>query len=243
MESAIEKLVMKGDDAGTRMAVKQMTEFITKTLLPNRELAREKDRQLLAASLKELEECSVDKAIGNDMHLHERVSRAKEHAENFRRSMAEHGECLSIADGKALVRDARCSSADVGKCTQKDSNPVGNDKECCDAYAAHEAHIAKCQRSKDEADYAKKQESIITNDVCDQYSQCYSKNLADLRKAESRVKSSEERREWHTIHTIQCLVDTFDNGKVSNEGAKACKTKKHATQEIDFPEAPPKQQC
>lgn len=242
MEDAIETLVTKGDDESTRAAVAQMSDFIVKTLLPNRERARQTDQKLLDSSFKELQECSLDRARMNDMHLDEKMSRANSHRSNYHKYLGKHGECMSVLDGKKLLRDARCHGVDNLKETCHEAVPAKT-KECCDDHHAYEAQSDKCENSKTEADYSQKQVKIVMTDVCNQYSKCYDNNSKKFNEVEKRVKASDARREWHTLYRIKCLVDEFKTGKVSQTAAKDCKEKDYGINQMKYPETPTKETC
>jgi len=261
MESTIETLVTKGDDPATRLAVKTMYSFITNTMIPNREKSQANDQSWLNSQFEGLENCHWDHQTKLDMNLHAKVESAADHKKHYKDSVAKHGECLGVLEGKKLVTDAYCAAVeDVEKLCHCDGRLVGlgshpvdckgapkiaaKDKQCCDAYVEHAQHRAGCENAKYDAKYAQMQHKIIMTKVCKDYDTCYAARSRSYAVTEKSVKTAEELRDWTMLYKIQCLVGAFDkDGKVSQEEAQACKDKKYVVEGIKFPEVPAKAEC
>ena len=49
------------------------------------------------------------------MNVHAEVAAAEDHKEDYKDGLAEHGECLSVLDGKRMVKDAYCAAVSDAK--------------------------------------------------------------------------------------------------------------------------------
>jgi len=265
MESAVEMLVTNSDDPATKLAVKHMTDFIEKTLIPNRERSQALDQKNLDLKLEALHACHLDEVQKNDMNVYGSIDTAKDHKSDYQDSLAKHGECLGVLESKELLKDAYCATVEEGekicKCDkrlvnlgvqrpascpelseQKEIAP--EHKECCDAYVAHEKHNHDCQNHMMDKEFARKQHKIIMSKVCDQYDTCYDEKYKSYTATEKFVKTAEMLRSWKTVSRIQCLIAAFKNGKVSPEAAQACKDRQTISEGIKYPETvPPKEDC
>lgn len=262
MEAEIEMLVTKGDDPATKIAVEQMSDFVVKTLLPQRERSAKADQEMLETHAEQVKMCSPENFRKMDMNFHEDMEMAKMHRDNYQKHSAEHGGCLNVAEGKKMVRDARCAKIEnyeeacklpipkadkeekFQKKLQMKKTTEEETQECCDAHKAHEDHTNECKSSATEAEYASKQHELIMTRVCQQYDDCFTSKSELYGQIEKRVHAHEKRRNWHELYTIKCLVNTFRNGKVAEDEAKKCKTKQYPeAPEIKFPQSPVKQEC
>jgi len=265
METALEKLVTKGDDPATKLAVKTMHSFIEKTLIKNRERAQAADQKLLDSSIQALKHCGLDRKVQVDMNIANKVNIANEHKEDYKDTLAKRGLCLQTLDGKKLVAQAYCSNVEADKtCVcdpqlngvlskfadrldancAKDHEIAKENKKCCDAYVEHAKHDAECDNHKNDAQFAQKQHKLIMSKVCKVYDTCYETRSKEYALVLKQVKKGEETRDWKSLYRIRCLVKAFDSeGKVSKDEAKACKDKEYDTQAIEYPSVPAKDEC
>jgi len=248
MGSSIEKLVTKGDDDATRGAVKTMSDFVVKVMIPNRMRSQKDDQVQLQSKLKALEHCHLDKGVQNDMNLAEKVDRAKGHQTDYTGSKVEHGSCLEVLEGMALVEQAYCHSfEDATRACE--SRHLSSEKmnsiatQCCDAQNQTQRQRTKCEGSTIDIQYAKKQHNIIMNKVCEDYDSCYKTNLKAYTDFETIAKTHEETRSWSELLRVKCLVEKFKDGKVTREAARACKDNKHKINGVDYPAVPGKAEC
>lgn len=260
MEENIEALMLKGDDPATRLAVKHMTDFLVKTMIPHKEKQLRNDQKDLDDRSNQIKECSVQKKRESDMNFHEKMSKAEEHKAVADKGMAEVGHCLNVEEAKKLVKDAHCHDvhdhekkcmchSDLVKATGRSpecKEETVNDpahKTCCDKFAAHGVHQLKCRDAKYEMQYAQRQGAIIMEGVCNEYSACYDKQQTNYKYAEQKAKAHEAHGSLKTLYTIKCLVKTFEGGKVTEKEVKACKEEKHDVTPIKYPETVAKESC
>jgi len=260
MESTIEMLVTQGDDPATKLAVKEMYSFIKHTMIPNRERSHAADQKWIDTRFAELKKCHWNHQMKVDMNVHAKVDSAADHKEDYQDSVAKHGECLGVLEGKELVRDAYCTSTpDAKKRCHCDGRLTGfnlmpvdcsdapkvtpKDKKCCDAYVAHAKHSFDCENAKYDAKYAKIQHKLIMSKVCKDYDRCYAAQYKTYELAEKAVKETEKLRSWTMLYKIQCLVGEFDKGKVTKEEAQACKDKHYEEKHIEYPSVTAKAEC
>jgi len=261
METAVESLVTGGDDAATKIAVKQLQMFITNTLIPNRKRSQQADQKVLDAQFQRLRNCHIDQQIKRDAVASQKVAIAEDHKDDYADSMAGYGGCLEGLDTKALLRDAYCHAVDdVAKachcetkmverfgernvdCSKVPQVSASNEK-CCNAHFEYEKHGADCSELRMEASYAKKQHKIIMSPLCNQYEACYDKQLELYQNTLHVVKEGEKHRSWATIQRMQCLFEKFKKGKVAQPDNKSCKDQVHVVEHISYPTIPEKEVC
>jgi len=251
MVDTIQTLATEGDDKTTKMAKKQLIEFmnnlVVKKMIPGRLRAQKADQARLVASVKQLENCHMDEKALRDMNVGAKVAAAEEHKDDYKDSMAERGECLSVLEGKALVRDAYCASVSDAKdvCANDQVKSLSVNKKCCDARAAYDKHHTGCNTDKANSQFASKQHSIIMKKVCANYYTCYDTKKKDHVFVEKSVKAAFDHRSWAALYRIKCLVVEFKkgDGSVSAAASKNCKNTKKDIQEIDYPKVPEKEDC
>jgi len=250
MVDTIETLVSEGDDKTSKLAkehlMKYMNELVVNTMIPNRLRAQAADQAQLDASVKKLKNCHIDRHVLRDMNVHAEVAAAEDHKEDYKDGLAEHGECLSVLDGKKMVKDAYCASVSDAKdvCANDQLKSLSVNQKCCDANAAYDKHKLTCQTGKSNAQYASKQHEIIMTKVCGNYYTCYDTQKKDYQVTEKSVKTAFDHRSWASLYRIKCLVGEYKKTKgLTAAASKACKTQKHDIKQIDYPEVPAKADC
>jgi len=226
--------------------MKYMDELVVKTMIPNRLKAQAVDQAQLDSSVKKMKNCHIDRHILRDMNVRAEVAAAEDHKEDYKDGVAEVGQCLSVMDGKKMVKDAFCSKVSDAKdvCANDQLKSLSVNQKCCDAKAAYDKQFHTCQTSKTNAQYFSKQHEIIMTKVCGNYYTCYDTQKRDYQVTEKRVKTAFDHRSWASLYRIKCLVGVYKktNG-LSVEAAKGCKTQKHDIKQIDYPEVPAKADC
>jgi len=260
VEASIQDLVSKDKDPVTKFAVKQLSDFMSKTLIPNRMKRQQQDQEQLDAKMAELNQCDVEEQAKRDAMHHSRLTTAKQHKEDYQDSMASYGACVEELDSKALLKDAYCHSIDEKKVCHchdvmlkhfgprnencKSYPPIAaENQKCCDTYAEHEKHHAACVNAHLDATYASKQHRIIMGNLCDVYGKCYDEKLEAYKVVEKRMKLRDSHRAWGAVFRIECLIAAFETGKVSKSRAMACKEKREDHQGIVFQTIPTKDRC
>merc|ERR1719456_2149104 len=84
MATSIEDLVTKGDDPVTKIAVKQLSGFIVKTLIPNRIRSQENDQQMLDSDMKALETCAVEERAKLNANVAHKLDTVDSHKDDHR---------------------------------------------------------------------------------------------------------------------------------------------------------------
>jgi hypothetical protein len=257
LEDSLESLVVKGDEA-SRLAIKHMTDFLVKTLIPIREKQLKLDQQQIDDQSDDVKECSLKRARKSDMHLNDKMEQAAEHKTTYTNGVKKLGECLNVEETRSLIKDAHCASVEdaekkcmcheslkdvAGPACKKGTVIAAADKTCCDKFAVYKLHQLKCQKNKENMEYSRLQGGIITDKVCDQYSSCYDKQAKEYRYVEKVVKANEKRRALKNLYGIKCLVEAFDAGKVTQSEVKDCKKKKFDVKSVKFPQIPSKESC
>lgn len=259
METAVEKLVTKGEDKSTKLAVKQMSTQLD-GMIAKRKKAQKADQARLDKSHKALENCHLDEKTKRDMNVGEAVSNAEDHKDDHKDSKADHADCLEVLEAKDLLRKAYCAkvkdSEKLCKCSAsmtkffgakpecKDAPAVPKESQkCCEAYTEHAKHEAKCKNHKSEGQYAKKQHNIIMDKVCDAYECCYKTNLKAYTATEKSVKDAEKQRNWAALYRLKCLLSEYEKGKVSKAQAKKCEDAKVDVKDIEYSKVPAKAKC
>jgi hypothetical protein len=260
VESSIQSLVTKDADPATRFAVKQLSDFMSKTLIPNRMKQQQQDQELLNSHLTELQNCAVEEQAKRDPLQRRDLRHADQHKEDYQDHMIKYGECVEELDSKVLLKDAYCHSIDEKKichCHHSVVEHFGNrnvdcnsypaiateNKKCCDSFAEHEKHHAACLKAHTDATFASKQHRIIMDGVCDMYDKCYDTNVKAFQETTELVKRRESHRAWGAVFRIECLIESFKSGKVSQSRATACKDKRANHKGLVFPTAPVKDVC
>jgi len=269
LEAEVTKLVGKGEDKSSKLAVKQMSAQLD-TMIVNRKKAQIADQAKLDKSHKALENCHLDEKTKRDMNVGRAVESADDHKDDHKDSKVDHADCLEVLEAKDLLRQAYCAkvkdSEKLCKCSPsmtkffgakpecKDAPAIPKESQkCCEAYVYHAKHEAKCKNHKSEGQYAKLQHNIIMDKVCDAYECCYKTNLKSYTATEKSVKEAEKQRNWATLYRLKCLVGEFEKGNngssgsspaiVSGKQAKACKDEKHDIKPIRYSKVPAKAKC
>jgi len=246
MASAAERLVTKGDDAPSPVqiaAVKSIDDFISKIMIPNRELSQKQDQLELQKRMKAVESCHLDQKFLDDMNVAEDVGRAKGLRSDYEESNIRHGNCLEMLESHKLLVKAYCYVAGAQNITEFCQQSKADNEKCCSAHANMEEQAGKCEGNLNEAQYAEKQHKVIMEQVCADYDTCYETNLKAYDGVEKVVKTHEKTRSWKELLRLKCLVSDFKDGKVSKEQAKACGNKDGASKKIKYPEVPAKAKC
>jgi len=243
VETSIQSLVTKGDDPVTRLAVKELADFMSKTVIPNRMKRQQQDQIQLDAKMAELNHCDLEEKAKRDALHASRLQQAKQHKEDYQDSMASYGECVEELDSKALLKDAYCHSIDEKKVCKSDAAIAAENQKCCDSYAEQEKHHAACLKAHLDATYASKQHRAIMGNLCDVYGKCYDTKLKAYQAIEKHMKQRESHRAWGTVFRIECLIAAYETGKVSESRATACKEKRADHQGMVFPSIPVKDMC
>merc|ERR1719271_1840304 len=83
---------------------------------------------------------------------------------------------------------------------------------------------------------------IDMKDACETYAECYYDKTRIYKDTNNMVKTEEKDRqaEWRGLKRMQCLMKSFDDGKVSASEVEACKKKAHDVGHlvIKYPKVP-----
>jgi len=259
MEDAIELLVTSGDDAGTKAAVKQMNLFIGKARA-RRVRAQSFDQKQIDSHVESIKSCSLEKAKLSNASLGANMTYAKKLKVDHKEHAGAHADCVFVEEAKDLLKDSVCGGVkNVDKecrCHSKITEKVGvrpecmnitkhpaNGKKCCDAYANLVVHRAECTDKKANMDFAHRQRTLLLRKLCTNYGKCYSEKVKAYVAVEKKVQFNENNRQWVALYRIQCLMDSFEKGKVTKTTAKTCKEQKYKVPAISYPKTPAKDEC
>jgi len=130
------------------------------------------------------------------------------------------------------------------KATKKWQDKV---KECKAKVALYNVRVGQCNQFQKLMDSASCKSAIISNDACQSYSECYKNTVALYKTTESAVSINEldRKAEWRGLHRIDCLIEAFADGKVTDEEVTACKKRTIDTEPMNivFPKVPALQTC
>merc|ERR1719313_3058686 len=106
---------------------------------------------------------------------------------------------------------------------------------------------AECDSLQDQMDGASCKRAVIMKDACKAYAECYFDRKKAHEGTVEMVKKEEVDRkaEWRGLKRMQCLMEAFNDGKVSNREIKKCKNQEHDTDHliISYPKIPVRAAC
>jgi hypothetical protein len=124
-----------------------------------------------------------------------------------------------------------------------------NDKvrECNRKERAWKTKKAKCDQYQALMDANSCKHAVIIKDACEAYAGCYYTKLKIFKDFEKKVKYLEidRKAEWRGLKRMDCLIDAFADGKVTNKEVDICKKQSHSTKLLDikYPPVPPLVKC
>jgi hypothetical protein len=132
-------------------------------------------------------------------------------------------------------------------CQRATRNYNNKVKECKRKIHAYNVRKAKCNQYQTLMDAASCKSAVLTKDACESYAGCYYSKLKAYRIAERKVRMEEVDRkaEWRGLKRMDCLIDAFADGKVTNAEVNACKKKTVSTTHLNikYPKIPPLVKC
>lgn len=241
MEGSIKALVTTGTpEENEKMAVKEM-KTIVDTMIPMRKKAQEQDQKLLDDQMQRLKDCKAEKRDASSSDL------SHDHKKDYEEGLAAHGQCVEVEEGKALVKESYCKTVDVDKDCCCDCTVAPENKQCCDAHAAHMEQHFKCAHIKQDYEESADKHKAIMDKVCGDYDTCYDRELKAYKALEEKTRRDEKNRSWQSLYRLKCLLDLYESKggdeKVSEEEADAC-DREHDVPKIVYPEhIPDKESC
>jgi len=105
----------------------------------------------------------------------------------------------------------------------------------------------ECNNVQLQMDSASCQRAVMVKDSCEAYNSCYVGKKIAFQTAEKRIKKEEVDRksEYKALKRMQCLIDGFADGQVSDLEVTACKSKVHSTTALNiaYPPIPRMEVC
>ena len=133
------------------------------------------------------------------------------------------------------------------KCEKAEKKWKDKVKECKAKVALYNVRIAQCDQFQSLMDAASCKSAIISNDACQSYSECYQNTVKLFKNFEGVVSINEldRKAEWRGLKRIDCLIEAFADGKVTDKEVTACKKRSVDTSlmNLKFPKVPALQKC
>jgi len=94
----------------------------------------------------------------------------------------------------------------------------------------------ECTRVQFQMDSAACQRAVLVKDGCENYASCYTTKLSAYKIANTTIRKEEADRksEYKALKRMQCLIDSFGDGKVEASEVTGCKDKVHATDSLNI---------
>jgi hypothetical protein len=120
-------------------------------------------------------------------------------------------------------------------------------QECKRKTHAYNVRKSQCNQYQSLMDSAACKRAVLVKDACESYSGCYYSKVRAYRIVERRIRFEERdrRAEWRGLKRMECLIDSFADGKVSHREVEACRRRTHNTEhlEINYPGVPELVKC
>merc|ERR1719201_2412451 len=120
-------------------------------------------------------------------------------------------------------------------------------KECARKQRAYNNKKAKCDQYQAIMDHNSCKSAVIIKDACEAYAGCYYPKVKVFKDFVRRTRYMEMDRkaEWRGLKRMDCLIDAFADGKVTNKEVDVCKKQSHSTKllNIVYPPVPPLKKC
>lgn len=120
-------------------------------------------------------------------------------------------------------------------------------KECKKKTHEYNVRKSQCNQYQEGMDAAACKRAVLVKDACESYSGCYYSKSKAFEIVERRIRFEERDRkaEWRGIKRIECLIDSFADGKVSAAEVDMCKRRVHSTSHLDilYHPVPPLVKC
>jgi len=130
------------------------------------------------------------------------------------------------------------------RATRNYSNKV---KECKRKIHAYNVRKAKCNQYQTLMDAASCKSAVLEKDACETYAGCYYSKVKAYRIVEAKVRFEEidRKAEWRGLKRMDCLINAFADGKVTNAEVDTCKKKTVSTSHLNikYPKVPPLKKC
>lgn len=251
-------------------SVQYIKGIIDNTMIPNREAAHRQDQAALDKAVENLHGCSqsgsfslreaeASKATYQDASSHHQTCRLTEAGEAMETGdycresalkverMQREWTCAKVAE-----RKKSCIYSDYQKIVDAELECAAANKRvkevealCDTTRARYDTRKAKCDHWQSIMDEASCKHAIQMKNICADGDRCYESHLPVFKSTVRRVTDDEmERRaEWRALKRMQCLMDGFHDGRVTDQEVDACKQRSHSLPFIEFPEAPEKDSC
>jgi hypothetical protein len=98
---------------------------------------------------------------------------------------------------------------------------------CKEKKQRYKAKMSECDSIQAQMDGAACNRAVLIKDSCENYAECYSSKKTLFTSAVEAARQAEEARkgEWRALKRMSCLIDAFEDGKVSNNDIEECKKK------------------
>jgi len=120
-------------------------------------------------------------------------------------------------------------------------------KKCTRVTKEYRHKKSTCDNIQDQMDDAACKRAVDMKDACETYAECYYDKRKVYLDTEKMVKVEEKDRqaEWRGLKRMQCLMDSFADGKITNAEVDACKKKIHDVGHlvIKYPQVPDLETC
>merc|ERR1719454_814917 len=113
----------------------------------------------------------------------------------------------------------------------------------------HEFNVrkGKCNQFQTQMDSNSCKHAVILKDTCEQYTGCYHAKLKSFEIVRAKVKMEERDRkaEWRGLTRMNCLINAFADGKITDKEVDACKKLTVNTKFfiVDYPKVPGLSYC
>merc|ERR1719247_1127578 len=120
-------------------------------------------------------------------------------------------------------------------------------KECKRKQRAYNIKKKKCDQFQAIMDHNSCKTAVIVKDACEAYAGCYYPKVKVFKDFVRRTRYMEQDRkaEWRGLKRMDCLIDAFADGKVTNKEVDACKKRTVNTRVLNlrYPRIQPLKKC
>jgi hypothetical protein len=120
-------------------------------------------------------------------------------------------------------------------------------KECKRKTHAYNVRKSQCNQYQSLMDGAACKRAVLVKDACESYASCYYSKVKAYKIVDRRVRFEERDRkaEWRGLKRMECLINSFADGKVSQQEVETCKGKTLNTDHLDikYPDMPELVKC
>lgn len=250
-------------------SVQYIKGLIDNTMLPNREQAHQNDQDAIDAAARGVGSCQENMRDYLDQAANHKDAYKTASTDHHDCRLAESGEFMEkdnrcrpeMHEVKRLQAEATCAKVEDAQrfkyCNYQRITDAQNEcdaakrritaaEELCDETRSRfEAKKAECDHWQGIMDNAACEHAVSKKEACSQGETCYKNKHTTFQTTFKRVQKDEVTRggEWRALKRMQCLMGTFENGKVTDAEIEVCKRKTHVPPSINYPSAPSMDSC